>query len=1053
MDLKIATLKTVVVEPLTRTSLGGRTLRTILALRDAPSLLHSGLFDQEFYEAETDLKFAGRFLAARHYLRNRHLTGHAPNCLLEPEWFAPDNWRRYPDPGRRLLRSRSGSPSPHPLFDAAVYLSGQPRAADHPGGALGHFLTHALPTDTLPVGPDHLGPVPMWAETRSALLAVARRNASFESLGGGRRIGHWNARSDAAYIAEWGRRPVSVPEGNPLVTIVTPVRNRPEQVAVAIRSVLAQTFSAWELLVVDDGSTDSTADVVAAFAAADPRIHLLCGEARGVCAARNAALAEARGEWVAFLDSDNVLTPEYLHVMLANLTGRGLLAGHAVVDSEVPGPGRYLAFSGGRDHLLVKNHIDLNALVVRRELLNRIGGFDESLRRWVDHDLALRISGVTDIPLVPFVGVRYDADHQSSDRITLREADYWEFVVLGKAWVDWEAAHSGLAARVPGRTSICMPTYDDWQLTVRAVRAVLTNAGGADVEVVVLDNGSRRAVGAILAGMFGADPRVRIEPVPRNLNFAIGSNLAFVRSTGDRVVFLNNDTEVEAGWLAPLLAQLEEKDVLGVQPLLLYPDGTIQSAGSAFPGGDVLPRPLLENHPPEDAEELGTIRLRAVTAAALAMRATDVVALRGFDHAYINGFEDVDLCLRAGRRQAGSFVVATDSRVMHYESRSRGRGARMQANRRLFLERWLGSLPPSDLGVLERLGFKIAHLEPGHPTTDPADIRIPWPVVVRPARTVDVGDGVGLPALRWAIKTAAPAGPKGDGWGDTHFARHLAGGLRRLGQQVVVDRREAHQRSTQYLDDVVLVLRGLDEVSPHPGRVNLLWVISHPELVQSDEVRRFDASFAAGVSWASEMTRRSGVPVQPLYQATDPSTFNPERATPDTGPAVLFVGGSRNVFRQVVRDALAAGVDLAVYGDRWDDYGLGESWKAPYLANDELGAAYRAAGVVLNDHWADMARDGFVSNRLFDAVACGARVISDEVAGLAELFEGAVQTYRTPEDLARLAGPGRELAFPDEERRLAIAARVAREHSFDARARQLMDAALAVRDRQGWVRP
>jgi spore maturation protein CgeB len=109
------------------------------------------------------------------------------------------------------------------------------------------------------------------------------------------------------------------------------------------------------------------------------------------------------------------------------------------------------------------------------------------------------------------------------------------------------------------------------------------------------------------------------------------------------------------------------------------------------------------------------------------------------------------------------------------------------------------------------------------------------------------------------------------------------------------------------------------------------------------------------------------------------------------------------------------------------------------VPNTELGPLYASAGVVLNDHWEDMRRDGFVSNRLFDAAACAARVLSDDVAGAAELFGGLVRTFTHPDEIGRLltdVGTG----WPAYDERVRLAERVVREHSFDRRAETLLDA-------------
>jgi spore maturation protein CgeB len=99
--------------------------------------------------------------------------------------------------------------------------------------------------------------------------------------------------------------------------------------------------------------------------------------------------------------------------------------------------------------------------------------------------------------------------------------------------------------------------------------------------------------------------------------------------------------------------------------------------------------------------------------------------------------------------------------------------------------------------------------------------------------------------------------------------------------------------------------------------------------------------------------------------------------------------------------------------------------------------------VVLSDHWDDMRRHGFFSNRLFDAAACGARVVSDDVPGADDLFEGLVRVYRSPEELVELVRDHRRM-FPDDAARAEIGRRLGRRHSFEARARILLDAALGV---------
>ncbi len=303
--------------------------------------------------------------------------------------------------------------------------------------------------------------------------------------------------------------------------------------------------------------------------------------------------------------------------------------------------------------------------------------------------------------------------------------------------------------------------------------------------------------------------------------------------------------------------------------------------------------------------------------------------------------------------------------------------------------------------------------------------------------------------LRWTIVTSAPKGPAGEQWGDTWFARDLADALRRAGQRVGVVSRVGADSARRGDDDVVVVLRGLREVRPPQDRrsVWLLWVISHPELVTEDEIRGYDAVFVASESWKPP----GGGEVTPLLQATAPQRFRPDAAQPDSGAAILFVGSTRGQFRPAVRAALRSSraSELSVFGVGWEEFLPTERIAGTFVPNDALPVAYAGAGIVLNDHHTDMAQAGFLSNRLFDAVACGARVLSDRARGLHDIFGSAVVTYDDEDDLARLLDQPMDQIFAGREERVRQAQRIAEQHSFDARAAVLIERVARMRGQEG----
>ena len=300
--------------------------------------------------------------------------------------------------------------------------------------------------------------------------------------------------------------------------------------------------------------------------------------------------------------------------------------------------------------------------------------------------------------------------------------------------------------------------------------------------------------------------------------------------------------------------------------------------------------------------------------------------------------------------------------------------------------------------------------------------------------------------LTWSVVVSAPKGDAGAQWGDTWFATDLVDALGRAGQRARVVFRGGAESQARETDDVVLVLRGLRRVVPRRGSATwLLWVISHPEMVEPDEPAQYDGVFAASAHWRRGQSTEFGIPVTPLLQATNPRRFTPDAAAPDTGDRVLFVGSTRGEFRPIVRDALAAGVDVAVYGVGWGAFLPPERIAGEFIANDRLPAAYASAGVVLNDHWPDMAAEGFLSNRLFDAAACASRILSDDAAGLHDVFGDGIRTYADPAELAALLTADPADAFPDDRARRTLAAHVAVEHSFDARVAVLIDRAYELR--------
>ncbi|MDR5700357.1 glycosyltransferase [Agromyces aerolatus] len=1001
----------------------------------AQRLLDLGVFDPEFYRASAHVDATDRLDLALHFVTDGSHFGYSPHPLIELDYF-PTEVRHAVERGETdglVAHVQSDWAREHawgPLFDPREFAIAEPPA---------DALRHLHPNAPLPVPNGFEGPIPTWKQARARAIEHAVAISKQRMYRTAVADPDWDAEGEAAWIAEISAHPLATEAGAPLVSIVMPVWNRVDTVGEAIESVLAQSLAEWELLVVDDGSTDGSIETVRRYAADDPRIQLIERQHVGVCAARNAGIEAAQGELVAFLDSDNAWTPQFLELSAKAMRS----GGHAAVYSAVElidhgGTSTYRGLQVERSDLLIENSIDMNCLVTTTEAIRAIDGFDTSLRRWVDHDLVLRLAAAVTLTYLPFIGCRY-SHNDRLDRITIRESSHWQFVVLGNALLDWDQVLTDVDSRVPGRVSVVVLAYQDHHRTVRAIDSVLRTTGD-EVEIVVVDNGSRHAVGRSLDARYGEHPRVAYHRLARNYNFATGSNVGFARSSGEFVMFLNNDTEVREGWLEPLVERLTRREAFAVQPLMTYPNGTVQTAGTVFTVPDGLASHFLARHPVQDALRHDGMGFHAVTAGAMLTRAADFARLKGFDPIYANGLEDVDFCLRAGAAFGGTFEVESRSVVVHEESQSPGRFAREGENRRLFLQRWRGRLPRPQVDQFAKLSFEVVHLSP--------EVDVEYGMA-RPllARSTTPAPGATTPSLRWAIKIGADNSPAGDLWGDVPFADELARALGAAGQDAVIDRFGAFGRPTSYLDDVVLTIRGRHPVHPQAGRTNVLWVISRPELVDVAEVQAYDLVFSASPKWAEWMSKASGRRVDVLLQASDPSRF----AWQDDaarGPEALFVGGPRpGAGRRIVSDAVAADLPLAVWGPGWPSYVPGDLVKGEFLHWADVPGAYRAADVVLNDHLEGMSQWGFISNRIFDAVASGAAVITDEVDGL-EMFGGSVVSYSSPDELRALFED--RSWRPSEERRRELSAQMHREHSFEARATTLLDAVLAHRAELGF---
>ena len=215
----------------------------------------------------------------------------------------------------------------------------------------------------------------------------------------------------------------------PAVSVILPTFNRLAYLREAVGSVLTQTFTDWELIVADDGSQPETAAYLAVLGDA-PRTRVLrLAHSGNPAMVRNAALREARGTYVAFLDSDDRWLPRKLEVQLAVQRSRASCRWSYTTEDLIEADGTLRARAPGvmtlHEGAIFEPLLTLDAalstpcVLAERALIEAVGGFDEGQRFFEDYDLWLRLSLRSDVAAIaePLAQVRNHAEHYSADRV------------------------------------------------------------------------------------------------------------------------------------------------------------------------------------------------------------------------------------------------------------------------------------------------------------------------------------------------------------------------------------------------------------------------------------------------------------------------------------------------------------------------------------------------------------------------------------------------------------------------------------------------------------
>lgn len=528
---------------------------------------------------------------------------------------------------------------------------------------------------------------------RDEIASGARRlipisNLPFKNHSGYERIDPKQARRE---IAGWSRQP--------LISIITPVYNvEPHWLEAAIKSVQQQHYPRWELCIADDGSTRlETLNLLRQIDDQRIKIKLLDAN-QGIARASNAALALATGDYVAFLDHDDELTPDALyHVVKAihaydpdliySDEDKLSLEGHCLEPHFKP--------DYSPDLLLSINYL-CHLSVYRKALLDKIAESGSYLRPGFegsqDHDLLLRALDHTDrvhhISRVLYhwrmipgsTAARYDSKHHAWEAGRCAVAETLKRRnIAGEALLGQYPGTYRVKRSIQGQPliSVLIPFCDQPDLLRLCLDSILEKTSYPHFEVLGISNNSMDPeTWALMAHYAAGDQRIRFLRHDIAFNYAAINNFAAAQAVGEHLLLLNNDIVIiTPDWLEALLEHSQRPEVGAVGAKLYYPDDTVQHGGVILGIGGIAghAHKYIQRHDPGYFSRLHlTQNLSAVTAACLMVKKSLYEAINGLDEKHLAvAFNDVDFCLRL--RERGYLNVFTPyCELYHHESKTRG---------------------------------------------------------------------------------------------------------------------------------------------------------------------------------------------------------------------------------------------------------------------------------------------------------------------------------------------------------------------------------------------
>jgi GT2 family glycosyltransferase len=545
-----------------------------------------------------------------------------------------------------------------------------------------------------------------WEARRAQALRADLRAADYAPARPGRPIGvrrhpqtveeHFQKATELAGQQLADRLPA--PRATPLISLVSPLYDTPvAYLDDLLASFRKQAPGLAELVLSDDGSkSPATAAWLDAHEKEPGVVVLRNGVNRGIASACNAGAAAAKGGWITFIDHDDMLADHAIAVIVEaieeNPGARFFYTDEVMTDARMR-PFEFFDKPAFDDVMLSGVNYINHFSIYARDLFESVGGFREGFDGSQDYDLllrALRRLARDQIRHIPYPAYLWRRDGRTYSVKFLEKATANARRALAEAYArpgealkvepalraDLHRLRLDLVAPKP-KVSIVVPNRDAFRLMSVLTEGLFGRTDYPDFELIVVDNGTTDPDTLALYETLKRDhANVRIEIAPGPFNFSAQVNRGIALSTGEAVLLLNNDIEVqEPDWLAEMVGCLAFEDAGIVGARLLYPSGEIQHVGVAV-GVRFGAAHLYIRRPSDFHGSMGRLAVRtaatAVTGACMLISRACLDAVGPFDEKkFAVAFNDIDYCMRA--RAAGFRTIFTPfATLVHHESATRG---------------------------------------------------------------------------------------------------------------------------------------------------------------------------------------------------------------------------------------------------------------------------------------------------------------------------------------------------------------------------------------------